>query len=155
MGNIGYLIPSIKKEEFNLNSIKDLIEKNFDGIRVEYFESELNLYAEIRKGFFKKKSEEEFLFSIFEEECYLINPKCVQENKDYEIKNGIYEKNDLLETIMKKNLDFKNSIAFTYPPNFYFINYRTSILTFLRNYFDAYDFDEGTFPDYIKNNEKF
>jgi hypothetical protein len=39
MGNIGYLIPSIKKEEFNLNSIKDLIEKNFDGIRVEYFDN--------------------------------------------------------------------------------------------------------------------
>ena len=149
MGNLSFVVPTQKLDDYNIDKIFDLLKNNFKEVKIEKLEdwNEIVIHSENGK---------DLLFNLyFNQECYLLN-------FDEDIKELIIlnHKNlaDKLEDLKKLNPDLNNTISISYGSlvgySHKYKHIRSSILYFLKDYFYAYIFDEGIHPEYIEPEHK-
>lgn len=138
MGNLISIIATENKNEFNLSSIKELIENKFVNFKVSAINQSIlieyrdNVVSEIIKG---KFIDEEMI------EDELLNAPLNRLSDDV-VSN--------LQYLLDVEIWNEDSILLTYPSNYNNYNKHKELVEYLQTYFNAYVIDEGVFPEFIK-----
>lgn len=126
MGNLGFLIPTVNKEDFNIAKIHDLLQKQFLEFSYEIFPDELAIVS---------KEGNRISSIYFDNNTGIIEEDCPDE---------------------LKHLKGEPSFSFTYPTYMGWdeINH-WKVFTFLHSHFKAYWLDEGIHPEFMGPNYVF
>lgn len=148
MGNIGFLIPTQKHEDWNLTRVSQLLQERFPNFTI-FIVHEHN-YLEILKkpGLFVKQGTITQLY--FDQPCYILN---YSDDIEWLEERGKHELAQKLSILQKLNPNLETgAIQMTHGVHF---KYRCSVEKFIKEYFKAYSFDEGIHPEYMPPDYKF
>ncbi len=139
MGNISFIIPSDKKDEFTIANITEMLRKRFSKLKFELLDiGQLIVW----------KNNDIVCELWLQKECYLL-----KENEDEEDEDNFLN----IEWINKlDSLNLTDEVvlgsSYGYTPNH---NYRSEILTYIIDYFKGYWLDEGIHPEFISYTDEF
>lgn len=150
MGNLTYLIPTESKDQFNSDSLTQLLKKEFKNLTIQ--SEEEGMVTVLSEGF-------EVSIIVFSDDGDF-KPKDVIKDLQNDIGSKIEDeqtKNDYKVLIedMKKVEDniLSPQLYMTYPSPIYF-NKRRQVRDFIKEKFNAYIFDDGFYPEFLRPEEK-
>lgn len=144
MGNLSFIVPAIKTEDYNLEKIKSLLIDKFPDFIIDFNEEYSDLTIRVRNP---KRDHYDFIMSMyFNQDCYILNYdediKYLENEKGYDTTILVEE----LKELKKLNPDLDCVIQTTYG---YYNDLKNDVDFFLRDYFKGYIFDEGIHPEFI------
>lgn len=147
MGNIGFLVPTKKLEDWNRHRIGKLLKDRFPNFEISIDPTWEQIDVIKKGGFLARTSEITTLY--FNQDCYILNYsediKWLEENNMQDLAQKLIELQEL-------NPDLNNVIQMTHGG---FHKERNSVEKFLMEYFGAFSFDEGIHPEYMPPDYKF
>jgi hypothetical protein len=132
MSNCVFLFPTVNKENFNENFIKDLIIGKFPKYKIDIGENEISVY----------NKKDTFPFSLWikdAEECYLLS---FEDYDDADTDENII-------ALKNANLDSGVCLSYSHPFSMEGQSAKRDIEILLHGYFKAYILDEGIHPEHI------
>lgn len=142
MGNIGFLIPTQKHEDWNLTRVSQLLQKRFPNLDIQTF-PENNFLSILKKpGIFVSQGTVTNLY--FDQPCYVLN---YADDIAWLEKEGSPELAQKLRRLQELDPNLETgAIQMTHGSHY---KHRCSVEKFLMEYFGAYYFDEGIHPEYM------
>lgn len=154
MGNLSFIVPTKKLEDFNIDKIYQLLTSQFKDL---YFELDYD-YKSIQVRKLKKVNSNLVMDLYFNQDCYILDyEQDIQTLKDAsdESKEMGYDRTDYyldqiqgLEKLKEINPNLDNVIQTTYGDGSE-VELKQDIDFFLKDYFSAYLLDEGIHPEYM------
>ena len=152
MGNISFIVPTKKLEDFNIDKVFELLSEEFNDLTIERSDEFKELQV--------RTSRDNLVTDIyFNQDCYILNYeddikeleemiKEVKETKYPELERRYLDCINGLKKLQEINPDLDNVIQLTYGSGRE-VELKQDIEYFLQDYFYAYNFDEGIHPEYI------
>ena len=150
MGNLGFIIPTKKLEDFNIDKIYSMLKEEFSDFNIEKGDSAIGIY----------KDTDLVCNLYFNQDCYLLNydrdintlEEITKESEESKYYQQTKERNNNLIKSLKElkdlNPDLNNVIQTTYGYGKGF-DYKNDVDFFIKDYFYGYIFDEGIHPEFI------
>ena len=141
MGNISFIYASKNKDQFNKDSIIELLNTKFDNIQIEtdFTWNGIKLYT--RDGVINEL--------YFDCGCYLLDGNELDKSiKELDV-NGQNELSKDLSDLKETNIDMNSFIQKTHCNKFDLRDIERDIEKFIHSYFGAYIFDGGIHPEFI------
>jgi hypothetical protein len=137
MGNISFIVPTIRKENFNIDKVSELLKENFPNLTFD---------VDLKFNQIRVRNDNGLVTDIFfNQECHVLNfDRDIKELIDA----GKTELAEKLKKLKSMNPDLNNCIQTTYGSG-KAIQTKFDIDYFLKDYFQAYVFDEGIHPEFI------
>jgi len=155
MGNLGFIVPTQKLEDFNQKKIYSLLKEQFPKLDIESEGDSISVYH-------TRRNEKDLICNLyFNQDCYVLdydrdiiqieNITKESEGKKYhqEIKERNQELIKSLEELKKLNPDLNNVIQTTYGYG-RSLNIKDDVDFFIKDYFNGYLFDEGIHPEFMQ-----
>lgn len=142
MGNVGFLIPTQKHEDWNLTRVSQLLQERFPNFTILTTPEHGQLEILKKPGLFVRQGTVAILY--FEQPCYVLNYTDDITWLEEEGKPELAQKLRSLQAL-DPNLE-SGAIQMTHGDHF---KQRCSVEKFLMEYFGAYAFDEGIHPEYM------
>lgn len=150
MGNLGFIIPTKKLEDFNIDKIYSMLKEEFSDFNIEKGDSAIGIH----------KDTDLVCNLYFNQDCYLLDydrdieslEEITKESEESKYYKQTKERNDNLIKSLKElkdlNPDLNNVIQTTYGYGIGF-DYKNDVDLFIKDYFYGYIFDEGIHPEFI------
>ena len=141
MGNLTFIVPTIKTEDYNIEKIESLLIEEFPDFIIDFNEEFSDLTIRLRNP---KKNHYDFIMNMFfNQDCYILkydeDIKYLENVKEYVLVKELKE-------LKRLNPDLDCVVQTSYG---HYIDYKNDIDFFLRDYFEGYIFDEGIHPEFI------
>lgn len=146
MGNLSFIVPTQKLEDFNIDKVCDILGSNLPKISFKMSKEFKQVICE-KDGHLVTEL-------YFEQDCYVLQEDNLEEDKEYLKEIGKEELiDDLVNLINVIKPDLNNVIQMTFGSP-YVYEERFEITDTLRQYFKSYTFDEGIHPEFMSPDYK-